>query len=95
VVLTSDSIVRTAGGAVSCELDGETAVLNIQSGNYYGLDKVGTSVWRLMGEPHTVAEIIREITAEYDVEPARCEADLLSLITQLAAHGLVEIRDKA
>ena len=84
---------RTARDTVSCELDGETAILNVQSGDYYGLDEVGASVWRIMSQPHTVAEIIREITSEYDVDPAQCEGDLISLISKLASHGLVEIGD--
>jgi Coenzyme PQQ synthesis protein D (PqqD) len=86
--------VRTARDTVSCELDGETAILNVQSGDYYGLDEVGASVWRMISQPHTVAEIIREITSEYDVDLAQCEGDLISLISKLAAHGLVEISDR-
>lgn len=95
MALTSDSVVRIARDAISCELDGEMAILNVQSGDYYGLDEVGASVWRMISQPHTVAEIIREITSQYDVDPARCEGDLISLISKLAAHGLVEISDRA
>jgi hypothetical protein len=94
MTLTSDSIVRTARNAVSCELDGETAILNVRSGDYYGLDEVGASVWRIMSQPHTLAEIIGEIILEYDVDPAQCEGDLISLISKLAAHGLVEISNR-
>jgi Coenzyme PQQ synthesis protein D (PqqD) len=92
--LTLDSIVRTAGHAVSCELDGEAAILNITNGEYYGLDDVGSSVWRIMSQPHTVAEIVCQITSEYEVDAARCAADLIGLISKLAAHGLVDISDQ-
>ena len=95
MALTSDSIVRTAGDAVSCELDGETAILNVRSGDYYGLDEVGASVWRIISRPHTIAEIIKAITLEYEVDAARCESDLIDLIGKLATHGLVEISDSA
>ena len=30
------------------ELSGETVLLNLESGVYYGLDAVGTRVWQLM-----------------------------------------------
>jgi hypothetical protein len=94
MALTSDSIVRTAGDAVSCELDGEMAILNVRSGDYYGLDEVGASVWRIISRPHTVAEIIKAITLEYEVDAAQCESDLIDLIGKLATHGLVEISDQ-
>jgi hypothetical protein len=31
--------------------------------------------------------------AEYEVEPERCEADLLALLEKLRAEGLIEVRD--
>jgi hypothetical protein len=79
---------------VSCVLDGEAAILNIKNGEYYGLDEVGSSVWGIMSQPHTIAEIVCQITSEYEVDAARCAADLLSLISQLAVRGLVEISDQ-
>jgi hypothetical protein len=95
MALTLDSIVRTARDAVSCELNGETTILNVRSGDYYGLDEVGASVWRIIGQPHTVAEIIKAITLEYEVDTAQCEGDLIDLLSKLAGHGLVEIDDRA
>jgi hypothetical protein len=47
-----------------------------------------------MSQPHTIAEIVCQITSEYEVDAARCAADLLSLISQLAVRGLVEISDQ-
>jgi hypothetical protein len=82
-----------ARDAVSCELDGEAAILNVQSGEYYGLDEVGASIWRMMSGPIRVAQIIHRITSEYEVDAERCEADLINLITKLAEHELVEIDD--
>ena len=93
VILTPDSIVRAARNSISCELDGEAAVLNIMSGNYYGLDAVSAAVWKIVEQPRTLAAIIREITSMYDVDPVRCKRDLIGLIGQLQEHGLVEISD--
>jgi hypothetical protein len=35
-----DSIVCAIADQVSCDLDGEAAILNLKSGTYYGLDPV-------------------------------------------------------
>jgi hypothetical protein len=93
VPITTNSIVRTAANAVSCDLDGEAAILNVQSGEYYGLDEIGASVWWMMNQPCTLAAIIQQILTEYEVDADRCEKDLISLISKLAEHGLVEIND--
>jgi hypothetical protein len=94
MALTLDSIVRTARDAVSCELNAETTILNVKNSDYYGLDEVSASVWRIISQPHTVAEIIKAITLEYDVDPVQCEDDLIGLLNKLAAYGLVEISDR-
>ncbi|MFK7848124.1 MAG: PqqD family protein, partial [Rhodothermales bacterium] len=33
------------------DLEGEAVLLNIQSGRYFGLNEVGTSIWSLIKEP--------------------------------------------
>jgi hypothetical protein len=47
------------------------------------------------GEPRAVVEIQSAITSEYDVEPERCAADLTSLLEELLAEGLIEVKDRS
>ncbi len=71
-------------------VDTEMAVVNVDTGVYFGLDEVGTRAWELIAEDgrlHAVAERMQE---EFDVEPPRLEADLLRLVGELLANGLVE-----
>ena len=71
-------------------VDTEMAVINTDTGAYFGLDEVGTRMWELIAEHgllHVVANRIRE---EFDVDPQRLEEDLLRLVDELLAHGLVE-----
>ncbi len=89
------STVVTAKDQLSCDLAGEAAILNLAKGVYYGLDPVGARIWTLIREPRTLTEVRDTIVNEYDVQPSRCEADLLALLQQLAEEGLVEVRDAA
>ena len=95
VSIIANSIVRTAKDVVSCELDGETAILNARTGIYYGLDEVGACVWRLLNEPHTVTHIVAAIMSEFDIDMTQCQIDVIGLLRELVAHGLVEIADGA
>jgi hypothetical protein len=79
---------------VSCSLGDEAAILHMKSGVYYGLDPVGARIWSMLGEPKTVLELREAIVSEYDVEPARCEGDLLALLEKLRTEGLIEIRSE-
>lgn len=73
------------------EVDGEAVILNLQTGKYYGLDKVGTRMWNLLSEHHQVELVYRTMLDEYEVSEAQLQHDLLGLIDKLVEHGLVQI----
>lgn len=87
------SIIVAASDQVSCNLAGEAVILNLKNGVYYGLDPIGARIWDLIQEPMTVNEIRDVILKEHDVEPDRCERELLALLQELATVGLIEVRD--
>ena len=78
---------------VSSDLGGEVAILDLKAGVYYGLDAVGAQIWSLIQEPRTVNEIRNILLEEYEVEPERCERDLLVLLQRLADEGIIEVED--
>jgi len=80
---------------VSCDLGDEVVILSLQRGVYYGLDPVGAHIWKLLETPRRVSELRDEILAEYEVEPERCETDLLNLLNRLSEEELVEVQDEA
>jgi hypothetical protein len=79
---------------VSANLAGEAVILNLKSGIYYGLDEVGARIWSLIQQPKSVDEIVAGLLAEYQVEPERCQRDLLALLKQLAAANLIEVQNE-
>ncbi len=95
ITLSPHSIVVASKDQVSCDLAGEAAILNIKKGVYYGLDPVGAQIWRLIQQPRSVNEVREAIVSEYDVEPERCESDLLALLARLLAEGLIEVKEGA
>jgi hypothetical protein len=79
---------------LATEFGSEIVVLNLRDGVYYGLEDVGVRIWQLLKQPVTVAAIRDTIVSEYDVEAACCERDIRTLLGELAARGLVEIRER-
>jgi hypothetical protein len=91
--LMHDGRLTTVPNHAFCELGGEAVVLNLDTGVYYGLDPVGTRVWRLLQQPRTISELRDLIVDEFDVVPDRCEADLRPFLASLQSHGLVRSCD--
>ena len=90
-LLSGHATVVAVKQQVSCDLDEEAVILHLKAGVYYGLDSVGARIWALIQEPKTVDQIKDAILKEYDVEPDRCERDVLALLQELAAEDLIEI----
>jgi hypothetical protein len=71
------------------ELDGETVLLNLDSGVYFGLDTVGTRVWTLLLEHGTTGPVCAQMEREYDVEREELERDVQRLVRELRQKGLL------
>lgn len=74
-------------------LDGEAVLLNLNTGNYFGLDAVGTRAWELILEHHSLERVHSLLLDEYDVDADRLAQDLLTLVQEFCAKGLIQIGD--
>lgn len=90
--LSEQSVVVATKDQVSCDLDGEAAILHIKKGVYYGLDPVGAWVWKLIQKPQRVGEIRDAMLQSYDVESEQAQRDVVSLLEDMLAQGLIEVR---
>ena len=90
-MLTLNSTIRLSPDQVSCDLNGEAAILNLKTGTYYGLDPVGATVWKLLEQPCTIESLREAMLQKYEVDAQRCESDLLDLLEKLKAEGLIDV----
>jgi hypothetical protein len=80
---------RISEAAVTRDLDGESVILNVDSGIYFGLDEVGTRVWQLIEELGDLESILRVLQDEYDETPDVIRADVEALLAVLVEKRLV------
>ena len=73
---------------IAAEMDGDLVMMSVERGEYFGVGGIGARVWELLAQPTTVAEIARTICAEYDVDEARCLADMQAFVDALVQNGL-------
>ena len=80
---------KPAPQVLTQEVEGEMVLLDLEGGQYYVLDDVGTRMWRLLEEHGDVDAIVRTMLDEFDVDEARLRADVDALVAKLGAAGLV------
>ena len=62
-------------------------MLGIEKGTCYGLNPVGSRIWKHLANPIQIHEICARLLAEYKVEPSVCERQVLDLLEELRAEG--------
>ena len=93
--LSLSSHVRIPADVLAHDLQGETVILNLNTGVYWGLDPVGTRVWQLLQQQARVGAILETLLTEYDAAEDQLRQDLLNLLSRLMENGLVEVSGAA
>ena len=89
--IAPDALIEIEENVLFRELNGEAVILNVETGNYFGLDQVGTRAWTLIREHKALSKVVGLMEAEYEVSRDALRNDLVALAKELSAHGLVRI----
>lgn len=73
------------------EVDGEMVLLDMNSENYFGLDDVGTDIWKAIEEKKVLKDVLKRLLEQYDVEEEVLQNDLITFVEKLQERGLVEV----
>jgi len=93
--MSKDMLVLRRAGLIEAEVDGELVALHVDNGTCYGFNGTATRIWGMIEQPKRLGELRDALVRDYDVEPDVCEAQLLDLLKDLEADGLVELRPES
>lgn len=88
----ADVLFRNDGGLLTAEVDDELMALSVEQGVCYGLNAVGTRIWALIAEPRSVDGLCEQLMAEFDVREDSCRREVIDLLEELRADGLVTVQ---
>ena len=80
---------RISGDALTATLSDGAVLLNLHSKRYFSLNETGTRVWGLIEQNAELDDIVRTLTAEYDVPESDARSEVMALVSELLAEGLV------
>lgn len=83
--------VRVPDDVLISNLQEESVILNLDSERYYGLDDVGTRFVSVLNTADSIEAAYEKLIQEYDVDEEVLRKDLLTLVENLVAQGIVQI----
>lgn len=75
--------------AIANAVADETVILHLGNGTYYGLDAIGARLWGALKAGEPPVSLCESLLAEYEVDQATLEADLRTLLAEMAANDLI------
>ena len=89
--LTLESTIVIDGSVAFTEVQGELTLLDPRSSVYYGLNRVGTFVWRAIATPLSLREVVKRVVERFEVSAEQAEKDVLALAEDLRHRGLIRV----
>ena len=89
--LQPDAFVRARTDVPATDLDGETVLLNLDSGQYHAFNPCAGRIWQLLQEGCTVGELIDRLQREFEVDAATCRADVIGFLEALQERDLLSV----
>jgi len=72
-------------------MEGETVLLDLSSGRYYTLNRLGSVIWGHCSGHSTISDIHAVLCDRFEVSSDRALDDLVALINELVKEGLLQL----
>jgi len=86
---SSTTVFACRHGFIEAEVDDEIIALGIEQGTCYGMNRVASRIWNLLAKPIRICDLCAALLAAYAVDPDVCERQVLDLLEELRAEGLI------
>ena len=70
---------------------GQILMMSLDQGRYYALEAIAKRIWDLLEVPTALGEVVDRLLGEFEVDRARCEAEVLAFAKQLLDNRLINI----
>jgi hypothetical protein len=85
------TVISRSPAVLTAEVSGEIVMMSIERGSYFGLDDIGSDIWKRIEQPCTFAALIDGLASAYDADRVTIAADVRLLLDRMAAQDVVRL----
>jgi len=90
--ISINTIISQAKDIIASDIDDEVVMMSIENSAYYGIDNIGSCIWKLIENPCKVSELIEKIMDEFEVDRETCELDVLKFLQDLHEKKIIQVQ---
>lgn len=74
---------------LSCAVQDEVIVLNVNTGSFYNLNSSGAVIWGFLQQPRQIAEICEWVRSRYGCSASEVNRDVAQFLDEMQSVGLI------
>jgi len=82
---------RNEGNFLISQLGTELVLMDTKSGNYLGINTVGTHIWNLLTDSKSITDLVTELISRFEVTEAQCEVEVERFLSELEQMKMVSL----
>lgn len=82
---------RVEGKFLVSQLADETVLMDTVTGDYMGLNPVGTTIWAMLEEQQTLASLVTGLLNRYEVTEEQCRLELEPFLQELNKRKMLTL----
>lgn len=90
-MIEPSSFITRDESVLAAEIDGEIVLMSVTEGRYFGLNKVGSDIWKRLATPQCFGELCSALLSEYDAAPETISAEVEALLIRMSERQLVSL----
>lgn len=83
MTLSSDTIIQRNDSVIFSDIDDQVVMMDLDSGDYFELNTVGTRIWELLETPTTVNGLVKTLLSEFDIAEDVCRTETEDFIRKM------------
>lgn len=89
-MINRDTLVCRKSDILAADVGGEVVLMSVSQWHYFGLNAIGSEIWRRLETHQSVADLCAGLIADYEGDAVQIERDVIALLDKLAERNLLE-----
>lgn len=90
--LTSETLIARNTGILANEIGAETVMMSIEQGKYYGTNKTGSYIWKVLETPMTFGALCARLAADFSISEEKCAQEVKPFIEEMQKENIIAIQ---
>jgi hypothetical protein len=91
-MITKGSILYKNEKILANELGRETVMMSIERARYYGMNKTGSYIWKLLETPLSFEEICSKLMTEFKIPEIQCLEEVSPFVEEMVKEQIILIK---